>query len=225
MLGPHAFQRHVANTDNGDVLACAQRAAAPVGHLVACVRHNALHVVQHAVLDHDDGIVVADRRDQAALGVVRRGRRHDAQARHVHEVGMEGLAVLGALPPAAADDGSDNQRNVMRAGEHVAHLGRHVHDLVHAQQHEIHALMDLDRPHAEQRRANTDTGHGVLGQRHVEIALGAELLVQAQGGPEHAARVIDPLPHHKDAGVARHLAARGLEHRLAVSQRAAGFSW
>ena len=37
---------------------------------------------------------------------------------------MEGLAVLGALPPAAADDGSDNQRNVMGPGEDRVHQYR-----------------------------------------------------------------------------------------------------
>ncbi len=85
MLGANAFQRHVADTDDRDVLALAERPKAPIGHLVARLGHHALHVMQHAMFDHDHGIVVPDRRDQAALGVVRRGRSNHAQAGYVHE--------------------------------------------------------------------------------------------------------------------------------------------
>ena len=74
------------------------------------------------------------------------------------------------------------------------------------------------------RRADADAGHGILGQRHVEVALGAELLVQAERRAEHAARIVDALAHDEDAGIARHLRPRRLEHGLAVGERAVGFS-
>ena len=51
------------------------------GDVVALLRHRPLLEVQHAVLDEHHRVVVADGGDQAALGVVRRGRRHDLAAR------------------------------------------------------------------------------------------------------------------------------------------------
>ena len=41
--------------------------------------------MQHAMFDEQYRIVVADSGNQAAFGVIRRGRGHDLQARNVHE--------------------------------------------------------------------------------------------------------------------------------------------
>ena len=89
-------------------------------------------LIEHAMLHHHDWVVVADRGDRAALGVMRCSGRHDFEARHMHEIRMESLAVLGALPPGAADDGTLDNRHRDCAGKHVRALRRDVDELVHA---------------------------------------------------------------------------------------------
>ena len=76
---------HPAEGDDRDV-ACprARRWPRRTGSC-SCLRHLALEVVQDLVLAEDHRVVVADRLDQQALGVVRRARAHHLQARDVGE--------------------------------------------------------------------------------------------------------------------------------------------
>ena len=128
------------------------------------------------MLDVQHRVVVADGGDQAALGVVRRGRRDHLQAGHVHEEAVQPLRVLRPLAPALADHRAHHQRHVHLAAVHVAALGGDVDELVHRQHQEVHADVDVDRPQPGQRHADGRAGHGVLGQRRAEDALGAVLL-------------------------------------------------
>ena len=63
-------------------------------HLVGLLGHVLLRPVEPAVLEADHRIVVADRRDQHALHVGRRGRRDDLEARYVREIREQALRVL-----------------------------------------------------------------------------------------------------------------------------------
>src|SRR6185437_9520134 len=75
-----------------------------------------------------------------------------------------------------------------------------------------------DRAHAHQRRAGAGAGDGRLGQRRVDHAPLAELLLEALGDLEGAAVDADVLADHEDPVVAAHLLAQtvgdGLEVRL-----------
>ena len=54
------------------------------------------------VLEEEDRVVVADRRPEQALGVVRRRRDHDLQARDVGEERLDRLGVVQRAVDAAA---------------------------------------------------------------------------------------------------------------------------
>jgi hypothetical protein len=58
--------------------------------------------IEQLVLEEDHRVVVADRGDQQALGVVGRGGRDHHEARHVGEPGLQALAVLRRKADAAA---------------------------------------------------------------------------------------------------------------------------
>ena len=111
MLRAQRLDHHVADRDDSDVLAFGQNARLAGHYRERLFGYDTGILIEHAMLHHHDRVVVTDRGDHAALGVMRRSRRHDFEAWHMHEIGMEGLAVLGALPPAAADDGTLDNRH------------------------------------------------------------------------------------------------------------------
>ena len=53
-----------------------------------------------------------------------------------------------------------------------------------------------------------------LGERRVDHALGAELLVQAAGRAEHATELADVLAEHDGLGLGAHLQAQRVVHGL-----------
>ena len=132
------------------------------GDLVTLLRHEGIGRVEQAMLDENHRIVVADRGDQAALGVVGVGRRDDLEARHVHEHRVQALRMLRALAPRFADHAAHHQRHLDLAAVHVAAFGGDVDELVHAQHQKVHADVHVDRPHAGHRRADRNAGHGVF---------------------------------------------------------------
>ena len=71
-------------------------------HAIGLVRHFALHLVEQLVLEDHHRIGIVDGGEQQALGVMRRGRLHHLQARHMGEPGFERLAVLGRGAGAGA---------------------------------------------------------------------------------------------------------------------------
>ena len=70
------------------------RAAERQREVLVRLRDAAGDVVEHEVLDEQHGVVVADRRLQQPVGVERRRRRDDLQARRVREPDLEALRVL-----------------------------------------------------------------------------------------------------------------------------------
>ena len=166
-----------------DVFAFNRHAGLAGLHAVRLLGNVAPLEVQHAMLDVHHRIVVADRGDQAAFGVVGRGGRGDLQARHMHEERIQALRMLRALAPAFADHGTNHHRHGGAAAVHVTAFGGHVDELVHGQHQKVHADMHVDRPHARQGGADGDAGHGVFGQRRAEHALRSVLFRQTARRP------------------------------------------
>src|SRR5512139_866669 len=67
-------------------------------------------VVDALGLEEEDGIIVLDRGDQQALGVIRRGWDHRLDARYVREDALGRLAVRLAAENAAAERRADRER-------------------------------------------------------------------------------------------------------------------
>ena len=147
----------------------------------------------------------------------RRGRDHLEPGR-LQEPGLGVLRVERAAREAAArrEPHDDRDRHALA----VVELGRDVHELVEAAGDEVGELHLADRPHALDRRADGGADDQVLGQRRVEHALGAELLVEAGGHLEGAAEDADVLAQAEHALVAAHLLAQPVGDRLEVGHLA-----
>ena len=143
----------------------------------------------------------------------------------MREQAVQGLAMLrGGVEPAAALH-ADHQRHLGLAAQHVAQLGRLVHDLIEAHAGEIAEHQFRDGPHAGDRGAGRGADIGGFADRGVDHAAGAELPQQSFGDAHHAAPGIllavaarssgNILSDQKDIGIAAHFLAQSLVDRLA----------
>ena len=76
-------------------------------------------LVQPAMFDKQDRIVILDRGNQHSFRVISRRRHDDPDPRRLREHGLQTLGMLWALPPAASHDHAYNQRNGGLAVKHV----------------------------------------------------------------------------------------------------------
>ena len=98
------------------------------------------------------------------------------------------------------------------------HLGQLADDLVERRVHEAVELDLADRPVAAQREPDRGAHDAGLGQRGVDDAALAEVLLQPVGDPEHAAELAHVLTHDEHLGVVvERLAQAGVE-RLGQGQ-------
>jgi hypothetical protein len=95
-------------------------------------------------------------------------------------------------------------------------------DLVDRREDEAVELDLAHRAESAQRQPDGGADDARLGQRGVEDALLAEVLLQAVGHPEHAAEAADVLAHHDDLGVVLHRRAEAVVERLRHGHRSRG---
>ena len=171
------------------------------------------------MLDVENRVVVAHGGGEAALRIVGRGRCHDFHTGHVHEHAVQALRMLGTLAPAFADHRANHQRHVHATSVHVPTLRGDVHELVHREQKEVHANVNVDGPQAGEGHADGGTGHRVFGERRAEDALGAELLQQPAGRALDGFRIVDVEAEDEHVLVARHLLLGSFAHGIDERKR------
>ena len=218
--GAQRLHQHVGNADDGDVVALRAQARLAERHFELLFGHIGVGEIKQPMLDEDHRIVVANGVDEAALGVIGIGRRHDFQPRHVHEHGVQTLRMLRALPPGFADHAAHDQRHLDLAVIHVAALGRDIDELVHAQHEEVHADMDVNRPHPGHGRADGDAGHGIFRQRRAKHPFRTEDIDQAAGRSLDRLVVVDVETKDENARVALHLLRHRFAERIDIGQQA-----
>src|SRR3954454_12233929 len=214
---------HPPERDDRHVAALADDVRLGERDRVRLLRHVALDRVEGLVLEEDDRVVVADRLDQEALGVVRVRRHDDLQPGDVGEDRIQRLRVLRRRADARAVHRSDDHRRHGLAAEHVAELRGLVEDLVQADAHEVDEHELRDRAQARGGRAGRRAHDRRLADRRVEDAVG-EPRVEALGDAEHAAPGVvvarragaadDVLAEDDDRLVALHLLPERLVDRL-----------
>ena len=126
--------------------------------------------------------------------------------------------MLRAETHAAAVAGADHERAGQLAVRHVAELRHLVGDIVEADGEEVGEHDLSDRPQSGHRRAHGGAEDRLLGDRRVADASWSELLVEADGRLEHAARLADVLAEEDDALVARHLLGDAARDGIAIGQ-------
>ena len=189
-----------------------ERQVAALAHDEAAVERQGLAVVLERLLrrpvdplglEEDDGIRVADRREQQAVGGARRGRDDDADAR---DVGVERLGALGVVLgrfDAAAVGCAQHDRARQPAAGPVAQPPGMAHQLV---DRGYMNPSNWNSTTGRKRCAPSPTARPAAGPRTpgVEHPGRAEAGEQAVGGAEHAAVPADILAQHQDARVLLH---------------------
>ncbi len=206
---------HLANRDDGDVLAFANHIRFAERDRIGLVGNLGFVVVHCLVLEIDDGIVVADGLDQQPLGVIGVGGNDHLHAGHMGEERIERLAVLGRSPQARAVHRPDDQRGFRLAAEHVAELSRLVVDRVETDPEEVDEHQLDDGAHAGDCGAGRRTEETAFRDRRVQNPRRSELGMKPLGHAQRAAPGIvlagcagaagHILAHHDDRGVAAHL--------------------
>src|SRR6478735_10725919 len=159
-------------------------------------------VAGHGLLDHPVGV----------LGVA---ARDDAQARGVGEVGLGALGVVFRAADAAPERDADHHRDLDRAEGTGVHLGDLADDLVEGRIDEAVELDLADGAVAAQRHADRGADDAGLGERAVDDAVLAEVLLQALGDAEDATELADVLTDEHDLGVGLHGLAQAVGDALA----------
>ena len=219
--GAHGERHRAADRHDGDVAALAHHARLPERDLVRLLGDRRLARKEECLrLEEDHGIVVADRRGEQALGVVRAGRHHDDEAGRVAEPRLQALGVLRAEPDARPGGAANDEWDARRATHHEAQLRGLVRDLVHRHGAEVEELELDDGAQACQRGADARADEARLGDRGVAHTRGAERLVETLRCAEQAANGPDVLAHHDHRAVALQLLVERLVDRLHVRQLA-----
>jgi hypothetical protein len=176
-------------------------------------RLRALHAVEQPVLDEDDRVRVLDRGAQQAVGVGRRRRHDDGQARDVREQRFEALRVLASRRAAGAELGAHGQRHLRGAAGHERQLRGLVEQLVeaHAEEVEVHQLDD--RAHAGHRGADAEPDDRALGDRRVAHAV-AERSCRPRVRPNTLPPAADVDPGDEHPLVAGELASSAVADRV-----------
>ena len=193
-------------------------------HDVLALGHLPLDVVQHLALEHDHGVVVADRRLEQAFGVGGRGRRHDLEAGDMTQPALPRLRVLRPELEGRPVRAPEHDRDRELPARLVQDLGRRVHDLVERQDREV-PRHELDhRPEPRHGRPHADPREPELRDGRVHHAHRAELFEQPAA---HLVRaLVDPdfLAHQEDVAVALHLFPQRLIQRVTIGQGRHGLS-
>src|SRR6266851_1619916 len=213
LVGQHG---HPRDADDRDIRAgAAQRRLAQRRGVVAG-RHVPFDVVEAQRLEEHHRVVGADRRLEHSLRVLRSRRRDDEQTRDQAVEDLEAVGVLRGQLVARAAGHPDHHRHLDLAAEHVADLGRVVHDLVVGDQGEVDRHHLDHRPQPEHRRADRRADDDLFSDGCVDHALRAELVEQSLGDAVSATELADVLPDQVDRVVALHLLAECLAQREAV---------
>ena len=138
----------------------------------------------------------------------------DLQPGRVGEVGLGRLAVVLDRADPAAERDADGDRHPDQAGRPAVDLGHLADDLVEAGEDEAVELDLAHRPVAAHRQAHRGADDPRFGERGVDDAVLAEVLLQAVGDPEDAAELADVLAHDEDLRVVLHRPAQARVERL-----------
>src|SRR5580693_433792 len=216
---------HAGERDDRDVVAVADDVGFAERDRIGLVGDFGTQIVHQLVFAEDHRVVVADRLDQQALGVIGIGRHDAFEPRHRGEDVVEALRVLrrGAAP--GADHCADDERRLGLAAEHVAELGRLIEDLVEADAEKIAEHQLGDRAQPGDRGAGGGSHDRRLGDRGVDDPALAEFAKEPFRHAEHTAIGValplragapcDVLADHDNARVAAHFLREPFVERLA----------
>jgi hypothetical protein len=163
-----------------------------------------LLVVPPLRLEEQHRVVALDGLLDHPVRVDRVGAGDDPQAGGVREVRLRRLGVVLDRADPAAERHPDHHGHLDLALAAVVQLRDLGHDLVERREDEPVELDLAHRPETTHGETDGRADDARLGQRRVEHALLAEVLLEPVGDAEDAAELADVLPHHDDLRVRLH---------------------
>ena len=173
-------------------------------------------------LEEDDRVVVGDGLLDHPVAVDRVGAGDDLEAGRVRELRLGALGVVLDRSDAAAEGDADDDWHLHLALRAVGVLRDLAHDLVIGGIDEAVELDLHDGAVAAQRHADRGADDAGLGERRVDDAVLAEVLLQAVGDAEDAAELADVLAHEQDLVVGLHGLAQAHVEALGESDLLGG---
>src|SRR5205823_1023283 len=134
--------------------------------------------VEVLVLEVEDGVRVLDRRGEEPFRVLGYRRAHDLEAGDVREGALGVLRMERPAREAASGGQAHDDRNGRAAAEVL--LRRHGDEVIPGAGDEVRELHLGYRPQTHERGSGRPADDGRLGQRRVENAPGAELLLESE---------------------------------------------
>ena len=177
-------------------------------------------VAVHLLGFHDeDRILVADGALEQALGIVRRERGHDLQARHAGVEALVSLAVCGGELTRLAVRSAEHDGATELATAHLQHLAGVVDDLVAGEDGEVPGHELDDRTEAIHGGTDGDGAEAELADRSVDHAVRPELIEHAFGRLIGAIVFSHFFAQEEHPVVPAHFFAHGLTDGLAELNR------
>ncbi len=176
----------------------------------------ALGVVEHLAFHEDDGVVIPDGALEQTLGVGRRGRCNDLEARHVGIPALEGLGMLRSELQRRTTGPPEHDGTAELPARHVPDLGRAVDYLVYCEQREVPGHHLDDRAQPNHRRAHANAGKAQFGDGSVDDSPGPEFLQQPAAHLVGAVVFGHFLAHEEDVVVPLQFLAQRLIQRVTV---------
>ena len=198
--------RHRAVGHDREIVALACDPRAAERHHVLAARNVLLRrPVVELRLEHDDGVRIADRRREQALGVGRRRRYRDLHAGRVHVVRLRRVVVELGRADATAVGHADRQRERHRASRPPAVAADVVDELIESRVAERVVLHLHDRAPAGHAQPDRSAHDPCLRERRVDAPVRAEALLEPGRRAEDATELADVLAHDEHRRIALHL--------------------
>ena len=172
--------------------------------------------VEESVLHEADGVVITDRGNHEALGVIRSSGADDLEPRGVGQKILRGVRVGGTDVCAAISGASDDHRDIDQSTRHVTDAAGVIDDLVEA---DIRKAPEHELDHgAKTHHGSTDAKaeEGGLADRGVDHALRSKTLPESLGNLVGTVVLGDFLTHEEDILIAGELFGKGVVESLAV---------
>ncbi len=169
------------------------------------------------MFQEDDRVVAPECLFHEPLGVIRRGRDHDAKPGEMSVHGIIIAGVMGGGGMADADAAAEQKRHTEPAVAHVADLGDLIDDLADGVEDEVGEHEIDDRAGAGHGGAAAEADEPPFADRRVAQARRAVDVIEAGRRLEVAAALADAFAHHEDRRITCHFLGERLEGRLHVA--------
>ena len=214
--GGQSLMNHLSGCNNGHILTAALDVALSERDGLEAV-HITLHRVHGLVLHKHDGVFIINGGEHKPQRILRGGGIYDLQAGNMGDPCLQGLRVLcGGTYSCAAGQAYHHGHGDFSA-EHIAHLCRLIHQLIHAHRQEIAEHQLGNGAQAGGGGADSGANNGTLRNRGIPYPLVTKLIEHTGSNTKAAAEGSHILAKQQDTGIFAHPDAHAFTDRFCIT--------